>query len=114
MKSPLYPEQELRRRVAAWSVKLRVSPRLLRIQTMTRKWGSCSSSGTVTLAKDLIDHNDKFQDYVIVHELLHLRYGTHGRMFRSLMSAHIPDWKQIDAERRTSPGKRNLRNTRRR
>lgn len=88
--------QDLRRRALAWAVKLKVNPRVVRVQEMRRKWGSCSSAGTVTLAADLLDQDEPFQDYVIVHELLHLRYANHGRMFKALMSAHVPGWRTIE------------------
>ncbi|MFN3594287.1 MAG: M48 family metallopeptidase, partial [Thiobacillaceae bacterium] len=78
MKSSLYPIQDLHRRVLAWALKLKVNPRVVRVQAMRRKWGSCTSAGTVTLAADLLDQDERFQDYVIVHELLHLRYPSHG------------------------------------
>lgn len=99
MKSSLYPEQDLRRRTLAWAVKLKVSPRVVRVQAMRRKWGSCSSAGTVTLARDLLDQESKFQDYVIVHELLHLRYPAHnhGRVFKALMTAYVPGWRRLEA-----------------
>lgn len=98
-KYALYPTQELRRKVDAWALKLRVNPRVIRIQEMPRKWGSCSSVGTVTLARDLCERDGFFQDYVIVHELLHLRYITHGRMFKVLMTMHVPGWREMDAQR---------------
>lgn len=99
MKSSLYPTQELRRRALAWAVKLRVNPRVIRIQDMRRKWGSCSSAGTVTLASDLVDQDPRFQDFVIAHELLHLRVPTHGRLFKALMSAHVPGWRELEDQR---------------
>lgn len=95
MKSSLYPVQDLHRRTLAWALKLKVNPRTVRVQTMRRKWGSCSLAGTVTLASDLLDQDARFQDYVIVHELLHLRYATHGRVFKALMSAHVPGWRSV-------------------
>lgn len=67
---------------------------------MRRKWGSCSSAGTVTFAIDLMTEDGPFQDYVMVHELLHLRYSTHGRMFKALMSAHVPDWRNLQQRAR--------------
>ena len=94
-----YPAQELRRKVDAWALKLRVNPRVIRIQEMPRKWGSCSSAGTVTLARDLCEQDGPFQDYVIVHELLHLRYPTHGRMLKVLMTMHVPGWREMDTQR---------------
>lgn len=99
MKSSLYPAQELRRRALAWAVKLRVNPRVIRVQDMRRKWGSCSSAGTVTLASDLVDQDQRFQDFVIAHELLHLRVPTHGRLFKALMSAHVPGWRELEVQR---------------
>nr|WP_044890971.1 M48 family metallopeptidase [Myxococcus hansupus] len=102
MKSSLYPTQELRRRALAWAVKLRVNPRTIRVQNMRRKWGSCSSSGTVTLASDLVDQDPRFQDFVIAHELLHLRVPTHGRLFKALMSAYVPGWHELEDQRGTS------------
>lgn len=95
MKSSLYPAQLLKRRAVAWAIKLRVNPKVIRVQEMTRKWGSCSSAGTVTFASDLAQESDGFQDYVMVHELLHLRYSTHGRVFKALMSAYVPGWRRL-------------------
>lgn len=100
----LYPAQELKRRVMAWAVTLRVNPKVIRVQEMRRKWGSCSSAGTVTLASDLVDQDARFRDYVIVHELLHLRFSTHGRMFKVLMSVHVPGWRRWEDVRRSNSG----------
>lgn len=91
----------LKRRTATWAAKLRVTPRAIRIQPMSRKWGSCSSAGTVTLAHDLAHQSVSFQDLVIVHELLHLRVKSHGRLFKTLMTAYLPGWREIEL---TSPG----------
>lgn len=94
-RSSPYPAQELRCRAQAWAVKLRVNPRVIRIQAMRHKWGSCSSAGTVTLASLLLDESPQFQDYVIVHELLHLRSERHGRLFKALLSVHVPGWRRL-------------------
>lgn len=110
MKTFLYPTQELRRRALAWAVRLRVNPRVIRVQDMRRKWGSCSSAGTVTLASDLIDQEPHFQDFVIAHELLHLRVPSHGRLFKALMSAHIPNWRELEPRKAKSDvGRRSIR-----
>jgi predicted metal-dependent hydrolase len=95
----LTPAARLKRRVDAWAVKLRVMPRLVRVQRMIRKWGSCSTAGTVTLAVDLDEESEGFQDFVIVHELLHLKVPNHGRLFKALMTAHVPKWRAMDAAR---------------
>ena|SRR5947208_2311414 len=99
MKSSLFPEQELKRRTLSWATRLRVNPKVIRVQHMRKKWGSCSSAGTVTLASDLVMQDERFQDFVIVHELLHLRLTTHGRVFKALMSAHVPGWQTLERRR---------------
>ena len=90
---------ELKQRVAHWAEKLCVSPKLVRVYPMRRKWGSCSSAGIVTLAIDLADRDQDFRDFVIAHELLHLRYPHHSRLFKAIMTMHIPNWRQLDALR---------------
>lgn len=89
----------IRGRVEYWAQRLNVRPRLVRVQRMTRKWGSCSTSGIVTLAADLAEQDSDFQDFVIAHELLHLRVPNHGKLFKALMTAHVPDWKRYDVRR---------------
>jgi predicted metal-dependent hydrolase len=93
----------LRRRVDAWALKLKVSPRVVRVQRMTRKWGSCSTHGTITLAADLVDQDRRFQDFVVAHELLHLRVPNYGRLFKALMTAHVPNWRIFDVIRGQRP-----------
>ena len=94
------PEREaILARVAMWSDRLNVHPRLVRIQRMTRKWGSCSTAGTVTLAADLGEQDPEFQDFVVVHELLHLRLPNHGRLFKAVLAAHVPDWELFELHR---------------
>jgi len=89
----------LRQRVEYWSKRVKVQPRIVRVQRMTRKWGSCSTKGIITLADDLAEQKSGFQDFVIAHELLHLRVPNHGKVFKALMSAHVPDWRKHDVLR---------------
>lgn len=105
--SSLYPDQQLKRRAMAWARQLKVNPERVDIADMPTKWGSCASNGVVTFADELAETDEGFQDYVIVHELLHLRYRTHGKRFQAMMSAFVPDWRELErqskyvAERRT-------------
>ena len=56
---------------------------------MTRKWASCSSSGRVTFNRDLLREPPAFRDYVIAHELLHLRIRNHGKLFAATLRTHL-------------------------
>lgn len=99
MTTPEGGRKHLHQRVEFWSARLKSQPVLVRVQPMVRKWGSCSVRGTITLADDLADQPDGFQDFVIVHELLHLRVPTHGRLFKALMTTYVPDLRRYDAMR---------------
>lgn len=73
---------------------LRLEPPRLRIRRMRRRWGSCTPSGTITLNVDLVKASTACIDYVIVHELCHLREPTHGPEFYALLSRYLPDWRE--------------------
>lgn len=78
-----------RSRIDHWSSCLRVRPTQVRIQRMTRKWASCSPQGRVTFSRDLMKQPPGFQDYVIAHELLHLRIRNHGKLFTTTLRMHL-------------------------
>ncbi len=102
MRAPDRRRERLRERVAHWAERLKALPRTVRVQRMTRKWGSCSTGGVITLSEDLADQEPGFQDFVITHELLHLRMHDHGRVFKALMTVHVPDWRKHDLNRRVT------------
>lgn len=73
-------------------------PAGLVIRTMKRRWGSCSNIGRITLSSELIRLNDKYIEYVILHELCHLRHHNHGPKFYELLSELYPDWEKVRKE----------------
>jgi len=79
-------------RVRDWANKLGVEVRKVAIRDMTRKWASCSTTGIMTFDVDLLTLPIDLQDYVIVHELLHFQVPNHGRLWKSLMRAHLGDY----------------------
>jgi predicted metal-dependent hydrolase len=70
----------------------------LRVRRMRSRWGSCSGAGRVTLNLRLIHLPPELIDYVIYHELCHLREMNHSRRFYALMARAVPDWKQKRAQ----------------
>jgi len=66
-----------------------VKPREIHIQPMKRKWASCSSKGRLTFDKTLLDQPEKVRTKIILHELLHLKYPNHGKMFKSLLATYL-------------------------
>lgn len=68
-------------------------PSALVIRTMKRRWGSCSNKGVITLSTELIKLPDLFIEYVITHELCHLKHHNHGPKYYELLGELFPDWK---------------------
>ncbi len=96
LKRPAYARARiLKDQVGWWASRIGVRPYRVQIQHMTKKWASCSTSGRICLNKDLLREDSAFQQVVIVHELLHLRVHNHGKLFKSLMSAYLPEWESV-------------------
>jgi len=68
------------------------APQKLTIRLMKTRWGSCSGRGRVTLNRRLIQVNIESIDYVILHELAHLRELNHSSRFYALLAKLLPDW----------------------
>jgi predicted metal-dependent hydrolase len=71
--------------------RLRSQP-TLRVRRMVRRWGSCTSKNHIVLNISLVQAPMRCIDYVIVHELCHLRFHDHSRKFWRLLTRLIPDW----------------------
>lgn len=77
--------------VTELSQKVGVSFKEIQIRTMKNKWGSCSHSGRITFNSKLLDETEEKRKYVVVHELLHLKYSEHNKLFKSLLRAYLSE-----------------------
>lgn len=66
----------------------------LRLRKMVKRWGSCTPTGIIYLNSDLIKAPSHCIEYVITHELCHLKYPHHGTEFYSLLGRVMPDWEK--------------------
>jgi predicted metal-dependent hydrolase len=73
-------------------------PTELTVRALKRRWGSCTSKGKITLSSELLKLDDIYLEYVILHELCHLKHHNHGKDFYRLLSEVFPDWKQKRSE----------------
>lgn len=65
------------------------------LRAMKVQWGSCSPAGRLTLNPHLVKAPRECIDYVLLHELCHLREHNHGKRFFKLLDAHMPGWPGI-------------------
>lgn len=76
---------KFKRLVLIWAQKIHAEPRRIRFQKMAKKWASCFTTGQVTFNAALLNKPRKFQEAVIVHELVHLLVPNHGKLFKSML-----------------------------
>lgn len=93
-KTPQHTADEIRQKVRFWADKLGLKVQKVQIRAMKSKWGSLSSKGTLTLAADTRQLPTPLLDYLIVHELAHLKFPNHGKGFQLLMDMTIKDWRK--------------------
>ena len=73
--------------------KLGVTPTRIQIRDQRSRWGSCSTTGTLSFNWRLVLAPLDVLDYVVVHELCHLREANHSRRFWSLVEERRPEWR---------------------
>ncbi|WP_027179683.1 M48 family metallopeptidase [Maridesulfovibrio bastinii] len=66
-----------------------------RLLRMKKRWGSCTKDGTVILNPELIAAPKDCIEYVILHELCHLKIKNHSRKYYRLLSQVSPNWEQL-------------------
>ena len=91
-------KREFKKRVHSWAETLGVTVNWLGVRDMKRKWASCSINGNLNFNSELLDLDIELQDYVIVHELLHFSVPNHGRLWKSLMTAHLGDYQELERQ----------------
>jgi hypothetical protein len=94
--------KKLTDRAEHWATRMKLYPTSLKFREQKTRWGSCSSRGAINLNWRLIVFRPEIIDYVIVHELAHLRHMNHSSSFWSLVEAHISDYEVLMKELRES------------
>jgi len=87
---------EFKTHVRRWAEKLGVDVTGIYVRPMRSKWASCSSNGVLSFNAELLELEPKVWDYVIVHELLHFDVPNHGKLWKSLMRAHLGDYEILE------------------
>ena len=101
-------KDDIKQRVRQWADKLDVKVVWLGVRPMRNKWASCSTAGHVNFSDELPGLKSEPWDYVIDHELLHFFVPNHGRLWKSLMRAHLGAYEaqEDDLKRLVQNGRR--------
>lgn len=87
-------------RVAAMNAHYGFSYKEVRVKNQKTRWGSCSRRGNLNFNYRIIDLPLHLADYIVVHELCHLREFNHGRAFWSLVAQVFPNYREMRKELR--------------
>lgn len=70
-----------------------VTPTKIRFSRAKTRFGSCNSENVIMFSLRLMDYPQAAIDYIIVHELAHIKYKNHGRDFYAFVERVLPDYK---------------------
>lgn len=88
---------ELPARTWELAAETRVPVKQVSVRNQRTRWGSCSAAGIISLNWRLVQTPDSVRDYIIYHELMHLREMNHSERFWARVAEVCPGWR--DAER---------------
>lgn len=74
--------------------KFNVRSKSYEIRNMPKRWGSCTPQGKILLNPEIIKAPKACIEYVMVHELCHLKHHDHSRAFYNLQTLIMPDWQK--------------------
>ena len=87
--------EEIASRLPAWEDTTGLHPAGFSIRDMHTRWGSCNTqTGKIWFSLMLSERPIEQIDYVILHELCHLRVPNHSADFKALMDVYMPDWRE--------------------
>ncbi|MCP4547424.1 MAG: M48 family metallopeptidase [bacterium] len=86
--------QLIEARILHWQGVVGRKPKAVTIRDTRTRWGSCSSTGTLSFCWRILLARPEVLDYVVVHELCHLVQPNHSREFWNLLASIIPDYQE--------------------
>lgn len=82
-------------KVKYYSSIMGVEPRQIKINSAQKRYGSCSGNNNLNFSLYLMDKDERFIDYVVIHELAHIRHHNHSKAFYEFVSRFMPDYKVV-------------------
>ncbi len=82
-------KEEFKREVWKFAEDINAKPEQIRLRDMKLKKGSCSRKKIITFDKSLLNMDPSLRREAIIHELLHLRYRHHGKLFKAVLKTYL-------------------------
>jgi hypothetical protein len=90
----LAAKAHLPERAAYYAAQMGVTPAAVKVNGAKTRWGSCSSKGSLNFSWRLMMADDGVVDYLVVHELAHLKEMNHSPRFWAIVQNVLPDYKE--------------------
>lgn len=87
-----------KQRAEFFASRINVKPLAVKVSSATTRWGSCSGRNSINLTWFLMFANESVIDYVIIHELAHIRHHDHAKEFWTVVEKFCPDYKKREAD----------------
>ena len=71
------------------------------VKNTKTRWGSCSSKSNLNFNYKILFLNPELQDYLVIHELCHLKHQNHSKVFWAEVESQIPNYKNLDKQLRS-------------
>ncbi|CCY99615.1 zinc metalloprotease [Clostridium sp. CAG:793] len=75
-----------------------LAPEEYKIKKIKYAWGTCSSRKVITINQNLMMYSRKAIEYVVLHEICHLKYMNHSKKFWEMVESYMPDYKEAEKE----------------
>jgi predicted metal-dependent hydrolase len=102
-------KEEFKTCVRAWAEKLELEIKIVSMRKMNNKWASYTQRNDLLIFNiELLEIEKELGEYVIVHELLHFLVPNHGKLWKSLMEAHLGDYGKLEDKLKALAGNKTM------
>lgn len=83
-------------RVKKWSTTTGLTPAAVKFRRLSKRWGSCTTDNEIILNHDAVKLPFTLIDYIVVHELCHIKHKDHSKDFYRELAKYMPDWAVLE------------------
>lgn len=93
--SPREVKQKIEAKVLEYCSFFAVRHKKITIRNQKTRWGSCSRSGSLSFNRSIVALPERYFDYIVAHEVCHLKEFNHSRNFWNLVAEAVPEYRLI-------------------
>ena len=87
---------KIKPRIKKWTQTTGLIPADIKFRKLDKRWGSCTNANEVIINFDVVKLPFTLIDYIVVHELCHIKHKDHSKNFYQELAKFVPDWKELD------------------